>query len=438
MTKVGMDDYLVATGATGPDLDRLPRVELWPALEPAALHGLAGRIVAAIDPYTEADPVATLAHVLVAVGNLVGAGPNARGKKDRHPLRGKVGLVGRSGKGRKGTAWSVPCHLLAEVDEMWARQRVKTGLSSGEGLIYNVRDAREEAQTLREQGRVVGYEQVVVDQGEPDKRLLIIEPEFAVTLKTIARESNTLSGMLRQAWDSGDLSTLTRNNPLRATGAHISVIGHITEEELRRNLTETERANGFANRFLWLLVRRSKILPEGAAMPEAALARLVAELRAVVAFAAGAGQVVRDEAARALWAELYPGLSEGQPGMLGAILSRAEAQVLRLSALYAVLDRSAVVRPAHLEAGLTVWRYAEASARRIFGGLLGSPMADTILEGLRARGPMAETAIHGLLGKHQSSADIQAVLRELEGSGRVRCRVEATGGRPARVWEVVF
>jgi hypothetical protein len=306
-------------------------------------------------------------------------------QRDRHPLLLNVALVGRSGKGRKGTAWSVPRYLFAQVDEVWARQRVKTGLSTGEGLIYNVRDPHEEQQAIKEQGRVVGYERVVVDEGEPDKRLLIIEPEFSVTLKNMMRETNTLSGVIREAWDSGDLSTLTRNSPLRARGAHISIIGHITEEELRRYLTETERANGFANRILWVLVRRSKVLPEGAAVPDAVLAPLVAELREVLTFAHTVGEVTRDEAARAVWAEVYPGLSEGQPGMLGAIISRAEAQVLRLSVLYAVLDLSAVVRTPHLYAALAVWQYAEESAQRIFGGLLGSPLADTIGSGRTAK-----------------------------------------------------
>ena len=69
--------------------------------------------------------------------------------------------------------------------------------------------------------------------------------------------------VVRQAWDTGTLRTLTRNNPLTATDAHISIIGHITAEELRRHLTSTEAANGFANRFLWLPVRRSKQLPDG-------------------------------------------------------------------------------------------------------------------------------------------------------------------------------
>lgn len=95
-----------------------------------------------------------------------------------------------------------------------------------------------------------------------DHRLMVVEPEFASTFKVAGRETNTLSPVIRQAWDTGTLRTLTRNNPLTAEGAHISIVGHITAEELKRHLTSTEAANGFGNRFIWMLVRRSKKLHE--------------------------------------------------------------------------------------------------------------------------------------------------------------------------------
>lgn len=129
-------------------------------------------------------------------------------------------------------------------------------------------------------------------------------------------ETNSLSAVLRLAWDSG-LSTLTRNNPLRATGAHVSVVCHITEAELRRHLTATEMANGFANRFLWLLTRRSKPLPEGEAVPESSLAPLIEELCHVVNVARQLGQIRRDEESREMWAQIYPSLSDGEEGLVG-------------------------------------------------------------------------------------------------------------------------
>jgi Protein of unknown function (DUF3987) len=414
-----------------------PRTRLdphWPRLAREAFHGLAGRFVEAIDPYTEADPVATLAHTLAAVGNLIGPGPHARVQHDRHPCRLNVALVGRTGKGRKGTAWSTPRHLLAQVDPAWAARRVTTGLSSGEGLVHHVRDARQDSLPVRERGRVVGHEAVEVDAGEPDKRLLVIEPELAVVLRVISREANILSGLIRQAWDAGDLGTLTKHSPLRATGAHVSLIGHITEEEVRRYLTETERANGFANRFLWLLVRRSKALPDRTPVPDAVLAPFLDTLRQVVVFSETVGELSRDAEARTLWREVYPTLSEGEPGMVGAILNRAEAQVLRLSTLYAVLDRSAAIGVAHLRAALALWDYAERSARRIFGRRLGVPLADVLLEALRARGPLTATAISGLFGRHRSAEELHQALDLLCDLRLVVRRTDQTGGRPVTLW----
>jgi hypothetical protein len=437
MSKVGVDDFLRDGPAGGARLDDLPRVPLWPVLAPEALYGLPGRIVETIQPHTEADPVATLAHLLVGIGNLIGAGPHARVENDAHCGRLYAVLVGKSSKARKGLAWSAPKALLRETDDIWVTTRVRSGLSSGEGLIYQVRDARDESQAVREKGRVVDYQQVRVDDGEPDKRLLVFEPELASVLRRMNSETNSLSAVLRDAWDHGILATLTKNSPLRATGAHISLMAHITQEELSRELTATERANGFANRFLFFLVRRSKVLPEGGSVPAHALKALADEMRDVVAWARTIGEVPRDPATRDIWAEIYPRLSHGEPGMVGAILARAEAHVLRLSVLYAVLDRSPLVRPPHLMAALAVWDHAEASARRIFGSILGDPTADVILETLRARGPLNMSQIHALFKRNKPAHEIQAALNRLAAAGKVRSRTESTGGRPVQIWEAV-
>src|SRR5262249_54583797 len=152
-------------GATAADIEALPRLERWPTLAPEALHGLPGRIVEAIDPHTEADPVATLVTFLVSVGNLLGPGPHARVGEDPHPGRLYAALVGESSKGRKGMSGRAVRRVLAMVDEPWARTRIASGLSSGEGLIYHVRDAREEREAIKERGRVIGYQTVVADHG---------------------------------------------------------------------------------------------------------------------------------------------------------------------------------------------------------------------------------------------------------------------------------
>src|SRR5205823_2555764 len=101
--------------------------------------------------------------------------------------------------------------------------------SSGEGLIWAVRDRIMKREKVKEKGEV-SYVEVEADPGVSDKRLLVYEPEFANVLKQTERQGNTLSAILRQAWDGLDLRTLTKNSPARSTGAHVSLIGHITSD----------------------------------------------------------------------------------------------------------------------------------------------------------------------------------------------------------------
>src|ERR1700752_454987 len=210
-----------------------------------AFFGPAGDIVRIIEPHSEADPAALLVQVLVAFGNCAGRAAHFSVEADRHYPNLNAVLVGATSKGRKGTSWGHVKRLFETIDASWSDERIQHGLSSGEGLICAVRD-------------------VVPNHNDiDDKRLLVLESEFATVLRAMVRQGNVLSAVLRQAWDSGDLRILTRNDPVKATGAHISVMGHITAEELKRNLTRTEVANGFANRFLWVETNRSKCLPEG-------------------------------------------------------------------------------------------------------------------------------------------------------------------------------
>ena len=204
-------------------------------LEPAAFHGLAGEIVRRIEPHTEADPVALLFQLLTAFGNLIGHDHYIVADGARHYLNLYGVLVGQSSKGRKGTSWNHIANVMERVDPDWRQDRVTYGLSSGEGLIWEVRDPIEETRPIKEKGRHTGeYETYIANHGEADKRLLVIESEFANVLKVMTREGNTLSPVIRSAWDCGDLRTMVKNSPAKATGAHISIVGHITRDELRR------------------------------------------------------------------------------------------------------------------------------------------------------------------------------------------------------------
>jgi len=407
----------------------------WPDLAPEVFQGLAGEVVRTIDPFTEADPVAVLAHLLTTFGNIVGPGAHFSVEYTKHPARLFTVLVGETAKARKGQSWSTLRRVFTLVDEAWARTCVTCGLSTGEGLVYAVRDARYAKQAVKKDGRVVDYEEVLVDEGVSDKRLLLIEEELSGALKAMRREGNILSPILRQAWDSGDLHPLTKTTPIRATGAHISIVGHITGEELLRHLDETEQANGFANRFIFFLVRRSKCLPKPRPASDEILAELARKLRYAAQFASTIAVMERDSEAEALWEAIYPSLSEGLPGLTGAILARAEAQVMRLALTYALLDGSPAIRPPHLEAALALWDYAEASVRYIFGDRIGDPVADRILEAIRGQGAMSETEIYsGLFQRNVKAERIQQALSLLQHLGLLTASEEETAGRRRTVW----
>ncbi len=286
-------------------------------------------------------------------------------------------LVGESAKGRKGTSWGYVKRLMEFADPQWLRDRVQSGLSSGEGLIHAVRDGEPDDDDYDNcnKGR---------DEGVSDKRLLAVESEFASLLKVATRSGNTITANIRNAWDSGDLQSMTLNNPMRATGAHISIVGHVTRTELLKDLSETESANGFANRFMFFSVRRTRLLPEGGSLQAGEFERLGAKLRDALERARGVKILKRDEAAKALWHQMYPVLSSEIPGLLGAVTARSEAQTMRLAMLYALMDGDSEIRVHHLRAGLALWKYSSESARFIFGDSLGDVLADEVLKKLES------------------------------------------------------
>jgi DNA replicative helicase MCM subunit Mcm2 (Cdc46/Mcm family) len=138
-----------------------------------------------------------------------------------------------------------------------------------------------------------------------------------------------------------------------------------------------------------------------------------------------------------LWVDAYEALIEDRGGMFGAVTARAEAQTLRLSMIYALADLSPEIRHEHVESALAVWQYAEESARYIFGDATGDPVADQILEALRAAGPagMSRTDISHLFKRHRSAERIGQALSLLLKSGRAhRKQDNDTGGRPSERW----
>jgi hypothetical protein len=405
----------------------------WPApLAEAAYHGFAGDFLRAVEHHSEADPVALLVSLLVACGAALGRKPGAPHFKvgpDIHYLNEFALFVGETSYARKGTSWGPVKEVLMHADESFVKDRVMGGLSSGEGLIWAVRDpimgwnAKEE-------------ESYTDDPGVEDKRLLALESEYASVLKRIAGQSgNTLSEIVRQAWESGNLRTLTKKSDV-ATGAHIAKIGHITTEELLHSLSATEQANGFANRYWYFCVRRSKLLPHGGSLDPATVVALGKRLQGLLAKGRRLGELRRDRDADALWEREYERLTTGRPGLASSLLARAAPHVMRFASIYAALDSSPLIRIEHLEAALALWDYCEQSVYYIFGDSLGDPIADKILQLLRRNGSngTSRTEVNNYLQRHADANEIESALAVLIKAKAARHEVKKTSGRPAQYW----
>ncbi|MEK6580691.1 MAG: DUF3987 domain-containing protein [Bdellovibrionota bacterium] len=397
----------------------------WPQpLEPEAFHGLPGELVNLISPHTESDPAALLIQFLVAFGNLAGRNSYYQVESDRHFPNLFAVFVGKTSKGRKGTSLGRIRALFEKIDPAWEKDRVVSGASSGEGIIYAVRDA---TKTLSEDGS-----EHIYDPGESDKRLLLIEPEHANVLRQTERDGNILSPTIRNAWDSGNLRTLTRKQPLRATNSHLSFIGHITVDELLRTLSRTERANGFANRFLHVCTKRSKLLPLGGDLEQSQLDSFIPKLKLAIAFAKEERRIEMDPNAQELWRDIYSELSNEQPGMLGALLGRAEPMVLRLALIYCLADSRHTISSEHLKAAIAVWQYCEESVKYIFGASTGDEVADDIYSLLRTNeSGITRTDISTYFSHNRTKARVDSAIDLLIQFNLIRATSDETGGRPS-------
>ena len=393
----------------------------WPdPPNPLAYHGIFGRIVDAIDPVTQADPVAVLVNLVIMFGSASGRTAYFKADGARHYANLFAVLVGSTSRGAKGTSTAQAEVVMKVADPEWGKERIRGGLASGEGITFHVRDGN---------GK---------DEGVTDKRLLAKETEFASVLKKAAREGSILSSTIRQAWDTGNLGNLAIGNSLKATGAHVSLIGHITPDELLRYMTSTETANGFGNRVLWISTRRSKSLADGGWPDPRIISELSTKITETLDFVRTMGEVEikRTPAAAELWRLAYPIIDIETPGLIGALTARTPSQICRVALVFALADRRREIGPDHLLAAMSLVDFSNRSAAFIFGTGMGDKVQDEILACLHDAGTMTKAEMFGALQRHVSRDQLNRALDALDRAGRVvRVSTRPTGpGRPPETW----
>lgn len=383
-----------------------------PRLTAAALQGLPGRVVHELDPYTEADKAAVLVSFLAAAGAMIGNGPHMFAGDVQHPTRLWPLVIGPTAGGMKGTSWAAVRRVIERASGM-NPVRVDSGLSSAEGLVEAVVDSygQPDDKDFRE--------------GVTDKRLLVIEPEFASVLARGKRDGNPLAQTMRDAWDGTRLSTMVRKqNRLIATDHHIVVIGHIVADELRFKLADSDVAGGSMNRLLTICSKRSKRLPDGGGAPDQVVDALADVLRQRVEHARTFGRIERDSEAQQLWRDSYEALTPDVvvEGHYAAVVARAVPQVLRLSLTYALLDEQAakpVIRVEHLRAAIALWTYAQASAWFVFGDIAANVDLARLCEAVdnAEGGSLTRTQISAVFSGNKKAAALDELVRQAVASG---------------------
>jgi hypothetical protein len=389
-----------------------------PSHDPAMFRGIVGELALAADPTTEADPAGVLASLLAGAGVAAGPKPHVQVGNTRHPLLIWPLLFGRTGSGRKGEATDTAEMFLRLAVWDWADISV-TGLSSGEGLIERIRDPQS------------GED----DGGTMDKRLCVTETEFSTVMARARREGSTLGTVLRQAWDARTLSVLTRV-AYKATLPHVAIIGHIPPKEFRMRLAESDMVGGSYNRFLPVYVERSKKLPIPQGIPEPLLNAEAAKLRQAIGTASDLGRIHLGDQATRLWsADLYDEFTaaDDEDAAWTEFTRRAAPYCLRIAALHAALDGTAIIAASHLEAAAAMVRYSIGSAVYVLDKQMRDPRLDRIRRAIDSAGPegIGRTDISGLFSRNVTKQQLDELLATLTATGQYEAITAATGGRPS-------
>jgi hypothetical protein len=382
--KESLEDHIKTMVGSTDDWERgAPDVTEEPKSPPAeqsvqmadgALYGVLGRIIRKLQPETESHPMGNLLELMTSVGSAIGRTAHVQMESTPHFCNLFFVRVGVTGRSRKGTGKDRVAAIMGLVDPTWLQYQNTSGLGSGEAVIWAIRD---QCIGPVQNKRTRQWNTEVIDPGVENKTLHISEGEFVGVLTVTSRKDNILSKIIRDGWDGKPLRNTVKTAPCSCLEPHLSMACDITREELLRVLSESEKFNGFANRFLWCHVYRTQELPHGGEPIDWTIERQ--ELQNAIKFAQGRQRVYMDRNAKLRWERMYHDLGIDEPGFVGAVTARAEPQVLRMALIFAMLDLSNCITVDHLEAANSVWQYCLASAKFIFGQT--AAMSDSLTGG---------------------------------------------------------
>lgn len=377
-----------------------------PVLHSDAKIVLAGEVLELFKDKVEPDDANLLFNFLTITGNIFGNKAYMMAGGAKHYPRHFTAITGTSSEGSKGTGTAYIMDLIFQAFPEYVLQNVTSGATSGEGIIKGVEDRR-----VKEYEDKDGEtKEKVLSEGVEDKRRLYKESEFARVLGVMNWESNTLSAILRQCWETGNLRVSTKES-YYATNAHISILGHITPEELHSTLGDKEKTNGFVNRFMWVYVKRNKPMSFDKPRDEVKQKEIVDNLVQCASSIMPVEHTFTDDA-KELYTEFY-NEPNNHSGLIGGALKRRNPVVLRLALTYYLLDplknKRQQIEKKHLKAAIACYRYLEDSAPLIFRNTFKDKDLNRLSLELEVKNVLTKTDIHNLFGRHKSAGELRAI-----------------------------
>jgi len=405
--------------------------DLGPNLDPAALVGPIGEFVLETAPFTEADPAALLASVLVAFGAAVGSRPHLLAGNAPQRAALFVLVSAENATANRGLSWSATRPLLQAMDPLLARERIRTGFGTGREILQAL---------SRPLGPRRPQEAGPQPTGQGDERLLVFEPGMAQAIQTARRPSTPLAWVVRNAWDGLPLELGGARHRVVIERHHVGVIAHATASQLGQLLSETGAGAPFLSRFLFVVARRQRPLPDEGNIPPELFWRYGVRLRAAADRARDQGLLTRTPDAEAVWAELSSELRQpGADGLFGLALARSLRQAIRLQLVYALSEGATEIARRHVVAAVAFWRFCRQSAETLFAA--PGDLADRLWQLLVAAGPDGLTLTEQSAAFHRNvrAADLAAARHQLEQAGLVTTVQEtpsSAGGRRRAVTRI--
>jgi hypothetical protein len=387
-----------------------------PDVDTAMFNGPIGEITAALDEHTEGSRVGVLVSLLAGFSAYLGHGTKVQTDKGLSPLSFWPVLVGVTGQGRKGTATGIAMNVLKSAFKTWADTNIVVACpATGLGFLGELEERTDDSHNARP--------------------TLFLEEEMGIFIDAAKRDTK-IGGFLCKAWDGSDLRHRSGTTDLVVKNVHTSWIGHVQPKNWGAISGSKDATRGTYNRFFPVAVERSKTLPMfGGTDPTDVIREQGRRLRSLardarevdrVTVSAGVAEVFEAKH-RPACESLITGNEE-----LAQMSERAMAYMVRLAALYALIDSRDEIEVEDFDAALALVKYSVDTVVNVLPDAGGDRITTKISEALQAEREMSRMELWDVVGRNNVSArDLSNALLALP---QVQEKTVPTKGRPSTVY----